>query len=124
MRTLSLFVLWLLAFATAVAGDRLEREVLVTPHHRVTVRQLCEEGEIGCNLAGRVHNLASHRYIELHGTTIMVMCADGVTPCHVGFYRLKGAGREYLLYPTGELFVKRHGRLLLSESGSWKYVGT
>lgn len=50
----------------------------------------------------------------------MVKCADGVTPCHLGFYQLNGPATDIAAYPDGRLELTIGGRHLAMEAGQWQ----
>lgn len=49
----------------------------------------------------------------------MVKCADGITPCHIGYYKLTGAGFSVLAYPDGTLEVTLPTGSPVTEKGDW-----
>jgi hypothetical protein len=57
--------------------------------------------------------------VRLTGSTYMVKCADGVTPCHIGYYTLTGAGFSVLAYPDGTLEVTPPIGSPATEKGDW-----
>ena len=57
--------------------------------------------------------------VRLTGSTYMVKCVDGVTPCHIGYYKLAGAGFIVLAYPNGTLEVTPPSGQLITEDGDW-----
>jgi hypothetical protein len=111
----------LLSFAgsnsAAPASDPL---VLNTPLHTVSIWWNCEEGEVGCgHLTGELLDKDTHKVTKLQGSTYMVKCADGVTPCHLGFYDLKGPATDIAAYPDGMLEMTIEGKRLATEQGKW-----
>lgn len=55
---------------------------------------------------------------ELTGSTYMVKCADGVTPCHLGYYDLKSETVSVRAYPDGSLAIESYDVIDLSEHGT------
>ncbi len=95
--------------------------VLETKSFRITITELCIEGEIGCsNVEYKGVNKKSGASIFLNGTTYMVKCADGVTPCHVGRYEFTNSDTHYYVYPSGQLEVVKAQKVLVSEQGEWQ----
>jgi hypothetical protein len=96
-------------------------EVLVTPSYRVTVTEHCAEGIVGCSDVSYVGvNTKTGKSIRLSGKAVMVMCADGVTPCHLGYYEFTSGAFRYSVFPNGRLTVEKGGKLQLTESGNWQ----
>ena len=103
----------------AQAGD-LGGQVLETVSHRITISEKCDEGVVGCDKVEYVgRDKKNGASIRLKGTTHMVMCADQVTPCHIGYYEFRNGAYTYLVYPHGFLEVRRGKQVLLSEQGKW-----
>jgi hypothetical protein len=50
----------------------------------------------------------------------MVLCADRMTPCHIGSYQFKNGEYLYQVYPDGHLEVTHGDKVILSEQGKWK----
>ncbi len=119
--SLSLFTLAVVfCLSPDARADDFDGQVLETATHRITITETCEEGVVDCDeveYTGRdKKNGAS---IRLSGTTHMVMCADRVTPCHIGYYEFRNGPYTYLVYPQGFLEVRRGKQVLLSEQGKW-----
>lgn len=97
-----------------------EPMVLETAGHTLTIWSRCAESEVGCaDLVGELIDKATRRTGALRGGTYMVKCADGVTPCHLGFYDLRGPGLQVQAYPDGILDVSSKNRPLPTEHGEW-----
>jgi hypothetical protein len=112
-----LVVAFLVVTSAAFANDGM---VLETPSFRVTLREQCGEGVVGCdNVEYRGTRKRDRASIVLRGRAVMVMCKDGVTPCHIGYYLFRNGRYEYVVYPEGRLIVRRGTRELLSEAGDW-----
>jgi hypothetical protein len=96
-------------------------EILVTPNYRITVSERCEEGVVGCDNVSYVGvNTKTGKSISLNGKSVMVMCADGVTPCHLAYYEFKNGELRYSVFPDGRLTVEKGGKVIVSESGTWQ----
>ena len=61
----------------------------------------------------------TRNFVRLTGSTYMVKCADGATPCHIGYYKLTGAGFSVLAYPDGTLEVTPPTGSPVTEKGDW-----
>jgi hypothetical protein len=95
-------------------------EILCTTKYTLTIYLHCVEGEVGCSrLTGVLLNKSSGEKSKLTGSTHMVMCRDGVTPCHVGFDELRSRSITVRAYPDGTLEVDRSGSPSEKEQGSW-----
>lgn len=122
MRTLPIRLatafLALACVSTAWADD--DGRILETKTHRITITEHCAEGEVLCDKAEYLgRDRKNGASIRLMGSAHMVMCADGVTPCHVGYYVFRNGQYTYLVYPQGFLEVHRGQKTILSESGEW-----
>ncbi len=113
----SLFIALLLLPSAAYA-----EQTLTTPHFTVVLSENCEEGVVGCDdVTYQGTNRKTGKTITLQGTTNMVMCADGVTPCHIGNYTFNNGAVVYSVYPDGTLTVTEGSKELLNETGEWSY---
>lgn len=120
MNSVSLVFLVLSFTGTNPARVTPDPLILDTPLHKVSIWWNCEEGEVGCEqLTGQLLDKASRKVTELRGSTYMVKCADGVTPCHLGFYDLKGPAADVTAYPDGMLELTIEGQPLAIEQGQW-----
>lgn len=104
-----------LGCASVVASE------LETRSYRVVVTEHCAEGESQCR---NVSYLGTHKAdgasIRLEGEAVVLMCADGVTPCrHIG-YRFENGPYVYFVGEEGSLIVTRRGKQILSQRGRWK----
>jgi len=82
-------------------GNARAAEILVTPTYRITVSERCEEGVVGCDKVSYVGvNIKTGKSITLNGKSVMVMCADGVTPCHLAYYEFKTVESDIPFSPT------------------------
>lgn len=117
---LSLALAAVLCLSLDAQADDSDGQVLETASHRVTITERCDEGEVSCDTVEYVgRDKKSGASIRLTGTTRMVMCADRVTPCHVGYYEFRNGPYTYLVYPQGFLEVHRGKQVILSENGEW-----
>jgi hypothetical protein len=116
------FILGLLTLFTSIANAQaLRSEVLSARSYTLRVWSKCQEGEVDCShLSGELAPTGSGSRVELTGSTQMVKCADNVTPCHVGNYRLSGSGFTVLAYPDGTLEVTRPTGQIVAEKGHWQ----
>jgi hypothetical protein len=95
-------------------------ETLVTPSYILSFRANCAEGEVGCeHLSGTLTAKGTTTAVRLLGSTYMVKCADGVTPCHIGRYDLSGAGYSVRAYPDGDLELTLPNGAHFAEKGDW-----
>jgi hypothetical protein len=110
-----------LMFLAGCATSRpAQPEVLATRSYSLFVWSNCREGEVGCDrLSGELMPAGTRKTVRLTGSTYMVKCADGVTPCHVGYYKLEGAGFSVLAYPNGTLELTPPNGSSVTENGSW-----
>lgn len=106
--------------AAGLWSESAAARTLTTPDYIVTLRSHCPEGEVGCQRV-TYHGVSrkTGRAVTLNGTTRMVMCADGTTPCHVGDYEFHNGAYLYSVYPDGHLVVTRHGRVIVDQAGAW-----
>ena len=118
-RIVALIVLALLA-ACATTKRPAQPEALAAQSYTLFVWSNCPEGVVGCNnLSGDLMPAGTRRSIRLAGSTYMVKCADGITPCHIGYYTLTGAGFSVLAYPDGTLKVTPPTGISVTEKGDW-----
>ena len=61
----------------------------------------------------------TRKKMRLTGSTYMVKCKDGVTPCHIGYYKLAGSGFAVLAYPDGQLEISFPAGPSITEVGHW-----
>lgn len=95
--------------------------VLITEHYKITLTLRCAEGEVGCGeLLYLGVNLKTGNSVILRGKAVMVLCADGVSPCHLGFFEFISGQFRYRVFSDGQLTVEKNRKVLLDESGSWQ----
>ncbi len=100
-----------------------QADVLITKHYKITIKNNCKEGVVGCN------NISYHgvskktgKGIKLKGKEIYKMCADGVTPCRFLGYKFNSGKVVYFISQEGEygrLEVTNGEKVLINEKGSW-----
>ncbi len=118
-RIVAIMLLALLA-ACATTKRPPQPETLAARSYTLFVWSNCQEGVVGCdNLSGDLMPAGTRNSVRLAGSTHMIKCADGVTPCHIGHYRLTGAGFSVLAYPDGTLEVKPPAGASVTEKGDW-----
>jgi hypothetical protein len=116
-----IFALVLLALLAGCASGRpAQPEVLAAPSYTLFVWSNCREGEVGCShLSGELMPNGTRKTVRLTGSTYMVKCADGITPCHIGYYKLTGSGFSVIAYPNGTLELTRPIGPPLADKGDW-----
>lgn len=118
MKTWGLILVAMLVSAASLSASA--AQTLTTPGYIVTLTAHCEEGEVGCaHVTYHGVSRSSGQAITLPGKTVMVMCADGVTPCHIGDYQFHSGPYLYSVYPDGRLVVTRDDKILVDQSGAW-----
>src|SRR5690606_30929353 len=118
-RLIPLTLLALLASCTTPSRPA-QTQSLAAPSYSLFMWSNCQEGEVGCSdLSGELVPANTTKAIRLKGSTYMVKCADGVTPCHVGFYTFSGKGYAVNAYPDGRLEVTPPAGAAISEQGAW-----
>ncbi len=117
MKLLSLFFLFLALLPSIAFGS-----TLTTKNHTVTISQLCPEGYVTCNNVKYVGvSNRSGNKIELNGTTLHTVCADGKTPCRFLGYEFKNGNVTYRVLESGLLQVLQgESKVLLEENGTWR----
>lgn len=117
-----------LAFGTPVvataeeARDGTAPAVLRTDRHRLSVREHCPEGEVGCaDLSAELVDLRTGATLPLTGRTRIVRCADGVTPCHVGAYEFESGDVSVRATPDGQLELRRADGIVERAHGQWAH---
>ena len=96
---------------------------LDTPNYTVEIQQLCPEGEVQCqDVLYKGTSKLSGASIELQGSTLHSLCADGVTPCRFLGYQFNNGRIRYLVFESGLLqVIGSSGKVLLEEQGLWDY---
>jgi hypothetical protein len=121
MKFLPVCVLMLLSGVYASTLRASEGRVLTTERFHITITEHCEEGEVGCSDVSYLGvNKLTGKSILLKGKNQMVMCKDGITPCHSAYYDFKNSIYRYRVYPDGTLVIEKRGKQVLSEKGVWQ----
>ena len=116
----------LLAHAALWAAEAFPVHTLETANHRVDITPRCAEGEVTCDRVDyRGVNRKTGAAIALRGETVHTLCADGVTPCRFLGYRFRHGKFIYHVWDAGDaekgvLEVKKDGKVVLTEPGTWK----
>jgi hypothetical protein len=106
----------------ALQGAPAAAQTLETPSFTIILDVRCDEGSVTCDDVGYVGtSKKTGKAIKLTGRTRHTICADGVTPCRFLGYEFKNGATRYTLTDGGELIVEQGRKVLLRESGEWKY---
>ena len=119
MRLLQLAITIIIAIqSTAVLAS-----TLTTPKYIVTISVNCEEGNVTCDkVTYKGVSKKTGDSIELKGSTWHTKCSDGVTPCRFLGYKFKNGNITYNVLESGMLqVIQGDSKVLLEESGTWKY---
>lgn len=57
--------------------------------------------------------------LTLRGKRLVVMCKDGITPCHPYGYEFYNSGVRYTVGDDGTLEVTKGAKTLVKEQGDW-----
>ncbi len=111
------FIIYLLTLVSTSAVA----STLTTSSYNVTVSQNCTEGNVTCDdVSYKGVSRKTGKSIELNGTTMHSMCADGVTPCRFLGYEFVNGDITYKVLESGILQVIRgDSEVLLEEKGTW-----
>ncbi len=92
---------------------------LTTPHYTVHITELCED-DVACNRVD--FELVDHsgKITRLRGKRLVVLCNDGVTPCHPYGYEFHDHHIRYYVGDDGEFSETRNGKELIHEDGEWQ----
>lgn len=92
-----------------------------TKSFAITITENCPEGEIGCEDVSYVGtSLKTGKSIRLKGSSVMRLCADGVTPCGHEGYRFMSGKTEYRILADATLVVSQGKKILVNEAGEWQ----
>lgn len=112
----------LLAFSLLLCAAAADASTLTTPSFVVRIEAKCEEGNVTCDNVRYVgKNRKTGKSIGLRGKTLHGRCADGSAACRFLGYTFRNGATEYLVLEDGRLIVKRKGKVLLEEKGSWAW---
>lgn len=105
-------------FATSASAQTSQR--LDTPGFKITITQLCEEGNVTCAKVRYTGvSKKSGKAITLRGKTMHSTCADGVTPCRFQGYEFKSGRVNYTVHADGRLVVTDGNKTLVDQQGMW-----
>ena len=108
----------ILAAANALA------DTLITPSS-AGVSKLTRSGleyELTCDhVKFTAFDRKSGKSITLFGKTIHAVGADRVTPSHFLGYEFRHGRTKYFVDESGELQITRGSKVLVQETGEWKY---
>ena len=97
-------------------------ESLKTKSFIINIKRNCQEGEVICNkVSYKGTDLKTKKSIKLTGKTVYRICSDKVTPCQFLGYEFLNGDYRYFVTESGTLQVFKKGKLVLKESGTWKY---
>ncbi len=113
----------LLAIIAIVSGAfNSSASTLTTPSYKITVEVRCPEGSVTCDDVRYVGvSRKSGKSITLTGRTVHTIGADGVTPSHFLGYEFKSGRTTYFVGEDGELRVTCGSKILVQETGVWKW---
>ncbi|HEY9702916.1 MAG TPA: hypothetical protein V6C58_10745 [Allocoleopsis sp.] len=95
---------------------------LKTKSFIINIKRNCQEGEVICNKVSYTGtDLKTKKSIKLTGKTVYRICSDKVTPCQFLGYEFLNGDYRYFVTESGTLQVFKKGKLVLKESGNWKY---
>ena len=112
----------LLAIALISAAISSSAGLLTTPSYKITVEVRCPEGSVTCDDVRYVGvSRKIGKSITLTGRTVHTTGADGITPSHFLGYEFKSGRTTYFVGEDGELRVTRGSKILVQETGVWKW---
>ena len=95
---------------------------LTTPSYKITVDVRCPEGSVTCDKVRYVGvSRKSGKSVTLTGRTVHATGADGIIPSHFRGYEFKSGRTTYFVGEDGELRVTRDSKILVQETGVWKW---
>ena len=115
----------LLLAATLWGGPGLAHaDTLTTRSFSIQIQVNCAEGDVVCDdVTYRGKNRRTGQSLVLKGKTMHSLCADGVTPCRFLGYEFKNGAYRYVVYENGGLRVTQGQKVLVEETGEWRYGG-
>jgi hypothetical protein len=109
-------VMGILFFISTAACSR----TLQTPHFVISVTCQGANYEVGCaRVLYQGTNKNTGQSIRIYGKQLMLMCADGVTPCHSLGYEFNNQNTRYFISESGQLIVSQGKRIIVKEMGVW-----
>jgi hypothetical protein len=102
-----------------LAGEPQVKATLITPHYTIHITELCEY-DVACNrvIFESVDHTGNIKHLK--GKRLVVMCGDGVTPCHPYGYEFYDGYVRYVVGDDGEFSETLNGRKLIDEHGEWQ----
>jgi hypothetical protein len=110
-------LLRLILLASALAPQ--VKATLVTPNYTIHITELCKE-DVACNRVIFESVDKSGKTKHLKGKRLVVMCADGLTPCHPYGYEFYDGPARYVVSDEGEFTETLNGKTLIDENGNWQ----
>ena len=111
----------LVAIALILAAAGSSADTLTTPSYKITIIG-CGEYVVSCDTVKYIGvSRKTGKSITLTGRTVHTTGADGVTPSHFLGYEFKSGSTTYFVGEDGELRVTRGSKILVQETGVWKY---
>ncbi len=94
------------------------KTTLVTPHYTIHITELCGD-DVACNRV--IFQSVDHagKVKRLKGKRLIVLCGDGVTPCHPYGYEFDDGFTTYEVDDDGEFRETRGDKVLIDEHGEW-----
>jgi hypothetical protein len=112
----------LLAIALISLAAGSSASTLTTPSYKIVVETHCPEGETACDRVTYVGvSKKTGASITLTGREIHSLGPDGVTLAHFLGYLFKSGATTYFVGEDGELRVTRGSKILVQETGAWKW---
>jgi len=113
----SLLAIALISLATGALAS-----TLTTPSYTIVIETHCPEGETVCDKVTYVGvSKKTGASITLTGREIHSLGPDGITPAHFLGYLFKSGETTYFVGEDGELRVSRGSKILVQETGVWKW---
>lgn len=97
-------------------------QTLLTDTYEVFVQDNCEEGNVSCDDVTYISkDKKTGNAIELKGSSLHTICADGKTPCRFLGYVFENNDLIYYVYEDGLLeVIDTEDKVLLREKGEWQ----
>ena len=97
-------------------------DTLITPSYSIEINAKWTEYELSCDhVKFTAFDRKSGKSITLIGKTIHAVGADRVTPSHFLGYEFRHGRTKYFVGDDGELQITRGSKVLVQETGEWKY---
>lgn len=112
----------LIAIALISAAISSLAGTLTTASYKITIEVRCPEGYVICHDIRYIGvNCKSGKSITLIGRTVHTIGADGVTRSRFLGYEFKRGRTTYFVGEDGELRVTHGSKVLIQETGVWKW---